>query len=254
MRLPIRSSRESLLEKAIGTARRFADRYRRDDVLGIVFLGAIVRGYFDAAADIDVVLIARGSLGGDCPPRYQEQDGFEIHCWVSDYSAEVREPWSMGKRWAYSESLVHYDPEGLIASLISEKTELTREEREWLLVSGTTLSEWYIKRLSALWVERGSLLSAHGMLNQGMNHFYEVLFALNNQLVPDHKWRAFYAERLVVLPDRFSERMAEVMVARELTVADLGRRVAAFMVMWGEMVQLVEKEVGKTYAEFKNTV
>ena len=254
MDFAVRSSSEQMLSDATRTAHQFADRFRRDDVVGIVFLGAIVRGYFDAAADIDVALIAKGSLGNDCPPQYHREDGFEIHCWVSEYTTEVSEPWSMGKRWAHSESLVHYDPEGLIAPLVAERTKLTDEERRWLMVSGTTLSEWYIRRLSALWVDRGSLLSAHSMLSQGVSHFCEALFALNHKLVADHKWRTFYAERLPVTPAHFSERMAELIVAKELTVSDLERRVSVFMQMWEEIVRLVEKEVGSTFAEFKDTV
>lgn len=160
----------------------------------------------------------------------------------------------MAKRWAYSESLVYHDPEGLVAALIAEKTKLGRDERRWLLVSGAALSEWYVRKLTALWIDRGSLLSAHGMLDQGLNHFYELLFAPNERLVADHTWRLFAAGRLPLIPDRFPERMAEVMTAREITAADLARRVGAFMSMWSEMLPLVEREVGSTYEEFKDTV
>jgi predicted nucleotidyltransferase len=53
----IQSSDPSLLEKATRIAREFAQKHISDDVVGIVFLGAIVRGYFDHSADIDIALL-----------------------------------------------------------------------------------------------------------------------------------------------------------------------------------------------------
>ena len=50
----IQSSDPSLADKATLVAKEFAQQYKRDDIVGIVFLGAIARGYFDNAADFDI--------------------------------------------------------------------------------------------------------------------------------------------------------------------------------------------------------
>lgn len=50
---------------------------------GIVFLGAVPRGYFDAAADVDVALLTKGDPGSDRSPLYHRVRGIEIHRWVS---------------------------------------------------------------------------------------------------------------------------------------------------------------------------
>lgn len=60
-------------------------------------------------------------------------------------------------------------------------------ERRWLMMSVLTLSEWYINRLTRLRIGRGSLLSAHNMVNEGSNQFPAMLFSLNNELIADHK-------------------------------------------------------------------
>ncbi|MFZ1041657.1 MAG: hypothetical protein WCA79_07520 [Anaerolineales bacterium] len=52
----IQSSDLKLLEKAIRIAKEFVQKYICDDMVGIVFLGAIVRGYFDQYADIDIAI------------------------------------------------------------------------------------------------------------------------------------------------------------------------------------------------------
>lgn len=254
MEHPIRSSDEHRLDEARVVAREYADRFRRPEVAGVVLLGAIVRGYYDAASDIDVAILTRGELGADHPPLFQRLRGFEIHSWVSGYETEVSEPWPMAKRWTYSESRIHYDPDGLVTRLVAERTRLGEDERRWMLMTGAALSEWYIRRLTDLWVERGSLLSAHTMVHQGLNHFYEMLFALNDRLVADHKWVAWYAERLPLIPDRFPEKLAELLTLREPSLPELRRRVGVFMEMWSEMLPRVERAVGRSYEVFKDEV
>ena len=160
----------------------------------------------------------------------------------------------MPKRWTFSESEIRYDPAGAVARLLQEKVPLRSPERRWLLVSGITLSEWYCNRLSDLWVERGSLTSAHSMFGPGLNHFFDALFSLNDQLVPDHKWRHFCAERLSRLPKDYSNRMQNILTTREISLGDLKRRRRTFMTMWQEVLEQVEAEVGQRFEEFKNTV
>jgi hypothetical protein len=254
MDLQIESSNSELLEGAIATARQIAANYRSADVAGVGFLGAVVRGYFDEDADIDIAIFTRHDLADRSPPMYQTINGFQIHSWVADIAEEAQQPWPMTKRWAYSECQVYYDPDGSVADLLGEKVPLDAKEREWMLISGAALSEWYINRLAALWVKRGSLLSAHSMFDEGLSHFYNMLFALNGQLVPAHKWRIHYARRLPLLPERFAESIERTLIARDLGADELQRRVQAFMAMWTELLPRVEGVVGKTYDEFKDTV
>jgi hypothetical protein len=250
----IASSDPSLLRNATKTAEEFARQFMRDDIAGIAFLGAIVRGYFDDAADINIALFTRNARGGPAIPQIQHVDGFEMHCHVADIDAEESAPWDTAKRWAFSESRIYHDPDGRISRLLRQKVPLGPDERRWLLISGITLSEWYINRLTALWVQRGSIASAHSMFNPGLNHFFDVLFSLNNRLVADHKWRYYCAERLPILPPDFGARMGSVMTLHSPDEDELKRRRDAFMEMWRGMLALVEKDVGMRWEEFKDTV
>ena len=150
----IQSSDPRQMEQARQIAREFARQYAVDGMVGIVFLGAIVRGYYDASADIDIAFFKSHAAAIPMPVAFQKVQGFEIHSHVEDYESELKAPWDMAKRWTYSQAHIHYDPMGLIARLLQEKVPLQPEEKKALLMSGLVLSEWYINRLTNLWVER----------------------------------------------------------------------------------------------------
>ena len=250
----IQSSDPYLLEKATRVAREFAQQFISDEIVGIVFLGAIARGYFDASADIDIAFFKKPAMTIPLPPNFLKVQGFEIHWHLEAYDPGIQTAWDMGKRWTYSQGQIHYDPKGLIAQLVEEKVPLKGEEKKWLLMSGLALSEWYINRLTQLWVERGNIISAQHMFNQGLNYFFELLFAFNNQLVADMKWRYYCVEKLPLLPPNFHERIQEVMLLNAFTIEEIERRQRAFMVMWQFMLPLVEKEVKMPYTEIKDLV
>lgn len=250
----IQSSDPSLLEKATRIAREFAQEYLSDDVVGIVFLGAIVRGYFDHSADIDIALFRKQASAVSIPNKFLKIDGIEVQCWLSDYESELTIPWEMSKRWTYSQGQIYYDPQGKISKLLDEKVPLKPEERQWLLMSEFVLSEWYINRLTHLWVERGNLISAHHMFDQGLNYFFGMLFALNNQLTADMKWRYYCTEQLERLPHNYPERIKDTMILHSFSLEELERRQKAFMELWREMLPIVENEVRMSFDEMLQLV
>ena len=113
----IRSSDPELLEKAIGVAREFTQQYMGDDVVGIVFLGAIARGYFDRSANIDIAIFKKRASEIPVPNKFLKIDGFEVQCWLSDYESELTSSWDMPKRWTYAQGQVYFDPLGKISQL-----------------------------------------------------------------------------------------------------------------------------------------
>jgi predicted nucleotidyltransferase len=250
----IPSSDYLLLEKATRIAKEAAKQYFSDEVVGVVFLGAIVRGYFDHSSDIDIAIFKRKTSKISIAFQYVKIEGIEVHYHLSDYEDELVESWDMSKRWTFSQGQIYYDPQGLISKLLKEKVPLKPEEKKWMLMSGLTLSEWYINRLTQLWVERGNLLSAHHMFGQGLDYFFNMLFALNNQLVADMKWRYFCAERLDRLPPNFQELIKEVLILHDISLEELERRRKIFMEMWQNMKPFVEQELQMAYDEFSQLV
>lgn len=250
----ILSSDPDLLSKARLLAERFAQPYIQAGVSGVVFLGAIVRGYFDSFSDIDVVLYKSSDQIIEKPPSYIHIDGFEIHSDLQDEQVEMQSAWDMAKRWAFAHSQVFYDPHGFVTRLLAEKTPLRPGERRWLMIEGMTQSDWYIRTLPQLWISRGNRISAQHMFDQGLTHFFDALFGLNNELVADVKWRYYAVERLPLLPPEFQERLQEVLRCLHFTVEDIERRQQAFTALWQWALPRVEQEVGMTYEEFSQLV
>jgi hypothetical protein len=250
----IQSSDPELLEKATRIAKEFVQEYICDDIVGIVFLGAIVRGYFDHFADIDIAIFKKEGTQIPLNKKFYKIEDMEVQVWLSDYEGELTNPWEMEKRWTYSQSLIHFDPQGKISQLLSEKVPLKPEERKWLMMSGLCLSEWYINRLTQLWLERGNMASAHHMFGQGLDYFFDMLFGMNNELVADRKWRYYCVEQLERLPRHFKERFRDIMLLNSFTKEELERRKSAFMEMWREMQPIIEAEVKMTFEEMEQIV
>jgi len=250
----IRSSDPTLLVKATRIADEFAKQYICDEVVGIVLLGAVVRGYFDKSADIDIAIFKKQGTTISIDKKFYTIEGIEVQVWLSDYESELTTDWDMSRRWTYSRSKIYYDPQGKITQLLVEKVPLKPEERQWLLMSNFVLSEWYFNRLTQLWVERGNLKSAHHMFDQGLNYFFEMLFALNNQLSADMKWRYYCTEQLERVPTHYQERIKSIMLLNSFSLEELERRRSAFMEMWREMLPIVEKELDKTLDEMLQLV
>jgi hypothetical protein len=250
----IQSSNPILLQKATRIAEEFAQKYRVDDIVGIVFLGAITRGYFDRFADIDIALFKKQAADIAVIDKFSQVDGIEVQVWLSDYESEITNSWDMARRWTYSHGQIYFDPQGKIAQLLQEKVPLLPEEKRWLLMSGFTHSEWYVNRLTELWIERGNIISAHHMFDQGINYFFDMLFGLNNELVADMKWRYYCVEQLQRLPHNFQEHIQDLMTLHSFTTDELERRKRVFMEMWEEMKPLVENEVQMTFEEMLQVV
>jgi hypothetical protein len=245
----LQSSDPALLEKATRIANEYAEAYQRDGIVGVVFLGAIARGYYDHAADIDIAIFKKKDSGISIPAQFFKIDDLEMHIHLAEYESELASAWDMSKRWTFSQGRIQYDPNGLTARLLADKVPLKPEEKRWLEMSGLSLSEWYINRLTQLWVERGSAVSAQHMFFQGLNYFFDMLFALNDELVADMKWRTYCVEQLERLPAHFQERIREILLLQSFSMEELERRKGAFMEMWQQMKPIIEQEVGLSYDE-----
>jgi len=250
----IQSSDPNLLEKATRVAKEFAQQHINNDIVGIVFLGAVARGYFDRSADIDIAIFQKQGAVISLPDKFLKIDNLEVQCWLSDYESELTIPWDMPKRWTYSQGDIYYDPLDKISHLLKEKVPLKPEEKKWLMMSGLTLSEWYINRLTRTWVERGNIISAHHMVDQGLIYFFDMLCGLNNQLVADMKWRYYCVEQLEQLPHNFQEQLRNIMILHSISLEELERRRKVFMDMWGEMKPIIEKEVQLSFDEMVQIV
>ena len=106
----IQSSDPRLLDKATRLAKEFVQKYICDDIVGIVFLGDIVRGYFDHSADIDIAIFKKEGSEIPITKKFYKTEDIEVQIYLSDYECELIDPWDMAKRWTYSQGDIYYDP------------------------------------------------------------------------------------------------------------------------------------------------
>ncbi len=78
--------------------------------------------------------------------------------------------------------------------------------------------------------------------------------SLNNQLVPDMKWRYYCVEKYERLPHNFRDRIKDIMILNSISIEELDRRQAAFMGMWQEMKPTIEREVQLSFDEMLQNV
>lgn len=243
------------LAEAIAVAEEFASKFKQRGVVGIVFLGAIARGYFDRFSDIDIVIFKRREARlGVKREGEVEYKGYVIDYEVVNYEDSLELEWNMERRWAFSTARIFYDPEGKVKALIDKKVCLKREERKWMIIEGMTQAEWYCNDVSESWVYRGDIVSAHYSINSALEHLMKALFGLNGELFPSEKWVAYLVHKLEWLPQRFDEKLREVILLKELSVEELQRRRNALSYLWKQMLPRAEKEVGMKFEEFKKLV
>ena len=174
--------------KALAAAKKFASRFKRKGVVGIVFLGAIARGYFDKFSDIDVIIFKRRNVRFRLKYEAEiEYEGFRVDYEITNYEDSARSKWDMEKRWAFSKALIFYDPESKIRRLINRKVPLKSKERMWMIIEGVTQSEWYANVISESWVYRGNIVSAHYSINAALEELLKAIFAINKELFPPKK-------------------------------------------------------------------
>jgi len=239
-------------EKMLNVAREFADKYKVEGVVGIIFLGGLARGSVDNFSDIDITVFFNKNYesGVETFKGEIEYKGFTIDPNFQVYEDNLKSEWNMEKRWAFSEAKIYYDPEGRVKQLLDGKVFLKKEERKWLMMEGLVQSDWYINWLPEQSLERGSVLQASYVLDTGIREFLKGLFAYNNQLVPSEKWAIFYVTKLKKLPTNFEKHLEEFMKVKEISMKDIQRRQKVFNIMWKEMVPEMEKEIGMKYKEF----
>src|SRR3989338_9618309 len=113
-----RNSNKAMLRKERKIAETLAGKYIKRGSLGVVFLGALARGYFDEYADIDVIIIK--SKKSKIPSErkdYFNKEGFELDYCVVNYEDLLAKKWEMEARWAYTQCLIYHDTNDRIKKL-----------------------------------------------------------------------------------------------------------------------------------------
>lgn len=211
------------------------------EVIGIAVLGGAARSYADAFSDIDIAVIverpAAQIRSGEVTYK-----GFNVDIMQRMYWEMLNQDWDDIQRQAYSEANIIYDPSGRVAQLLAQKVPLTDHEQTARIVSGLVHLGWqgfaYQGRVdkewrgyrwpfpSDLWLRRGSVRTAHAVLNHCLDLLVGLLYAANKSLQPDYKWRYFYVDALPWLPNDFGARYTDALRVAAIDEAEARRRIA----------------------------
>ena len=254
--MEFKNLRTEKLAEAIIVAEEFASRFKRKGIIGIVFLGGIARGYFDKFTDIDIIIFKRKNAKLRMKLEDEiEYKNFTIDYEITNYEDSIKSEWSTEKRWAFSTVKIFYDSQGKIKALIDKKViPLKSTEKKMMLIEGMTQSEWYCNIMTNSWILRGDILGAHYSIYFALDELLKAIFALNNELLPNKKWRIYQVQRLKWLPKKFNEKLKEIMLMKNNSVKEIQRRRNALNYIWKQMLPIAEKEIGMKFNEFKKLV
>jgi len=229
------------------------------EVVGIVFLGGLVRGFADKFSDVDilVLLAARNQqlrkrfydLGSATQRRLSTDIDLEVH-FIEDFK---KQEWDEIDRWEFSKAEIVYDPDGIVKEVFIEKLKLA--EDFWLerVAEYAEYLKWYccppkpdVGTIAESWVERGDLPSAHYCLNYAVDLIVRSVFALNKEHLPPPKWQLFYSYHLKWQPRNYKEIITDTMKIKSFSIRDFNRRLTAIRKMWHGIVPKIEDETGRS--------
>jgi predicted nucleotidyltransferase len=254
-------------ENQIGKFRKVAERIISkikacEGVVGIVFIGGLVRGFADKYSDLDITVFLSRE---DKDLRKQIYDvGFyeskrsgieldmEIH-FIEDFRR-----WRLNEAdiWEFSKAKIVFDPEGKVERMFSQKFRISKNF--WIkriVVCGEYL-KWYccppkegMGSIAECWIERGDLVSAHYCLNYATELLIRIVYALNMELLPAPKWMLFHSYELKWLPKGYKKLIKEALKIKEISIKDFERRLSAIKAMWHEILPKIKETTGLTTEE-----
>jgi predicted nucleotidyltransferase len=186
----------------------------------VLGMGSLARGFGDRWSDLDLAVLGHGLDAGPFWRGERYLAGVSVDLFVVDLASVPPSRWDVGRREAFEESVVLFRRDPALLRGLRRRLRLGRRERlerirdllfrlGWL---GFAPREWYGKRKYGyhwelppdVWVQRGSVSSAHGTVDQAYDMALQMLYLLNGRHVPDPKWRRFRAAGLAWSPEGFA--------------------------------------------------
>jgi predicted nucleotidyltransferase len=228
-------------------------------VVGIVFIGGLVRGFVDRFSDLDILVFLgkrderlrkriRG-LGLGKQRRLGVDVDLEVH-FLGDFK---RWRWDEVDRWEFSRAEIVFDPEGEIKKMLKEKLRVGRGFWIKRIVVCGEYVKWYacppkkdVGTVSECWVERGDLASAHYCLSYAVDLLVRIVYALNREFLPAPKWRIYYSHSLKWLPKNYRRLLGEALLVKSFSKKEFNRRLGAVRELWCGILPKIREETGLT--------
>jgi len=251
-------------ENQIEKFRRIADRLTSkiaslEGVVGVVFIGGLVRGFTDKFSDVDIITFVDKrdeNLRVKIRKMALEQ---EIHSKI-DIDLEVhfleefkKRKWNEALKWELSKAEVAYDSKEKVKRILQKKLQLPEDFWIKRIVVCAEYLKWYccppreeVGTVAEGWIERGNLTAAHYCLSYATNLLIRTLYVLNKEFLPAPKWRIFNSYRLKWLPEDYGKLVKQAMITKSFSVKEFNRRLKAIRQLWQKTIPKIEEETGLT--------
>lgn len=230
-----------------------------EGVVGIAFIGGLVRGFADKYSDLDIVVLVSGKDEQLRKKLYKfssyaaSQFGLDVDMEAHDAEDFRRRAWDEIDRWEFSKVKIVFDPHGVFGKILEEKLHMPRDHWTRRIAVLAEYLKWYccppketVGTIAESWVSRGDLLSAHYCLNYSVDLLLKIIFALNREHLPAPKWRLFYSYNLEWLPENYRKLIKDTMKTSELSTEEFNLRLKVIRKLWHSILPKVEAETGLT--------
>ncbi len=225
------------------------------NVMGIVWIGGLVRGFADRFSDVDIIVflnkkdenLVRQIRIISSGEKTDVDVDLVIH-FLEDFKARKL---CEADKWEFANAKIVFDPKSEIKRVFKEKLHLSKDFWVKRIVICSEYLKWYccpprknVGTISESWIERGRLLSAHHCLNYGVDLLLRLVFALNKEFLPAPKWRLFYSYQLRWLPKNYGKLVEQVISVRDFSANEFERRLTAIRKLWSGTLSKIEDETG----------
>lgn len=228
-----------------------------DGVVGVVFLGGLVRGFADRFSDLDMTVFLRkkdeslvARIRGAVSDE-EKRSGVESDVMIYVMGEFRRWKWDEADRWEFSKAKIVYDPKGEVKRVFGEKLRLPKDLWVRRVVVCAEYLKWYacppregVGTVAESWIERGDLASAHYCLNYALELLIRLVYALNKEFLAPPKWRIHYSHNLKWKPKDYETLVKETMVTGSLSIKDFNRRLEAVRKLWSNTLPKITGVTG----------
>lgn len=223
------------------------------------------RNFMDCFSDIDVTVFIEGSKSTFDKKCFLPD--FEFHIPINSRMVEVNiqqlfiadeslksNEWDEARKeaFAYTAELV-FDRNGEVAKLIQEKIVYDEEYRKNRLSIILSQYLWLISINPLRLIERGFLLNAMYLLNEGIELLIEGLYLVNKRYRPHPKWRIEVMKDLAWLPKDFEVLFEKTFITTCISQESMMNRRSALIDLFEQLDKKVSEEElfgNHTYYEY----
>lgn len=205
----------------LDTYKEVAERYKASlikdpRVEGVVYLGALARGFADEYSDIDIGIFSNEPMPELILGEQVTNDGYDIDM----FHINMREGltnWTEIQKEAYQEGKLIYDKNDRVSKFLEEAllySDEYRVKRALKIIFDLAWHGWVYSLYRGrkekgykwslpedLWLRRGSIENMNYIAQICVSHLIELMFVINRKWLPDYKWRYIKMSKLAILPN-----------------------------------------------------